>query len=164
MGPMTLPVILSVGMLAASLMYALNQRRRGALQRPQASHKRASPPADVRRWSQWSGSKRPASAVTSSERRAALRRRGPEIAVRVAQARGAAVPGFVVDRSRTGLRLALPHPVAVGTALQLLAPEAPQGTVWVRVEAKHARPDAGRWLVGCSFTDALPWSVLLLFG
>jgi hypothetical protein len=84
--------------------------------------------------------------------------------VQVAGARGEPCEGWVVDRSRGGLCLSLPGPVAVGAVLDVQSTQYADAASWAPVEVLHLKPDGERWLVGCRFLRDLPWCDLLLFG
>jgi hypothetical protein len=99
------------------------------------------------------------------ERRTSVRRKGNPVGVVVLAGEAAkAEPGLVINRSKGGLCLSLPGPVAAGTILQVRACQAPEDIPWIRVLVRHCVAKGDRWNLGCQFTEELPWSVLLLFG
>jgi hypothetical protein len=102
----------------------------------------------------------------ASERRAGFRRVGNPVEVLVSDAEFRAPPvrGWVVDRSRLGVRLSLAEKVANGTILQLRPSNAPESVPWQAVEVRNAQPGEQSWELGCQFTSEPSWEVLLLFG
>jgi len=94
------------------------------------------------------------------------RRRGNPVAVLIADVPDTAepVPGVVIDRSRGGLCLASPQPVAMGAFLQVRASASPDDLPWIRVEVRHCRQRADRWLMGCKFEHRLSTKEMLPFG
>jgi hypothetical protein len=108
----------------------------------------------------------PPAPLRGRERRSAPRRQGAAVPVEVSDAEGehAPSPGSVLDRSRGGLCLAVPSPAAVGEVVCVRSVEYADSCPWVRMEVRHCRPDAKRWLLSCRFVEDQPWSVLLLFG
>jgi hypothetical protein len=100
------------------------------------------------------------------DQRAAARRTGNPVEVQIADADATAVQGTgqVLDRSRTGIRMAVPGPVKPGTVLCVRSAWYGDDAPWVRVEVRRCRPSADGCVVGCRFTEALPWSTVLLFG
>src|SRR5205807_1624549 len=100
-----------------------------------------------------------------AERRSSLRRPGNPVAVLVASAQASTQPweGWVIDRSRGGLRLAVPKPMAVGTLLKVRTTHDPECAPWVQLRVQRCRPRDGVWVLGCQFVQLPPINVLLLF-
>jgi hypothetical protein len=105
-------------------------------------------------------------ATTAADRRSSLRRDGPavEVLVQSPAFKGGSAPGYVLDRSTGGLRLALATGMAAGTALQVRAKHAPDTTPWVTVLVRSCRANDDHFELGCEFEKTPPWNVLLLFG
>jgi hypothetical protein len=101
-----------------------------------------------------------------AERRSSLRRPGNPVAVLVANATGSTKTwdGWVLDRSRGGLRLAVRKPMAVGTLLQVRTTHDPECAPWVQLRVKQCRQRDKVWVLGCQFVQMPPLNVLLLFG
>jgi hypothetical protein len=102
----------------------------------------------------------------SKEKRTSLRRKGKPVPIllRDAQASQDLGEGWVLDRSRGGLYLVVPEPVAEGTFLSLRPVQAPDTMPWVRVQVRRCRPKGKRWGLGCRFESEVPWGELLQFG
>lgn len=99
------------------------------------------------------------------DRRKALRRKGNAVGVLFRTGPKARVePALVTDRSKGGLCLSVPDPVAVGTTLHIRACQAPDDCPWIQVRVRHCAANEKRWHLGCQFVEELPWNVLLLFG
>jgi hypothetical protein len=100
------------------------------------------------------------------ERRQAPRRWGDPLEVFVSDGGAPVEPGraWVKNRSPRGLGLSVAEPVAEGSRLCVRPTLAPDGTPWVLLEVKHCHPLAGRWMLGCQFTEPPPDDVLVLFG
>jgi hypothetical protein len=103
---------------------------------------------------------------SGEDRRVWVRREGIALEIEVADAKLSQppIPGTVLNRSRGGLLVAVPQPTAKGTILSVRPPHAPEEQAWIQVEVRHCKQRDDRWLLGCKFTEQLPWSVLLLFG
>jgi len=104
--------------------------------------------------------------ASAADRRNSLRRDGAavEVVVMSPAFKGGSAPGYVVDRSTGGLRLALSTGMAAGTALQVKAKHAPDNTPFVTVLVRSCRPNDDHFELGCEFEKTPPWNVLLLFG
>lgn len=102
----------------------------------------------------------------AAERRVGFRRVGNPVEVIVCDAEFKQQPvrGWVVDRSRHGLRLSLIEKKENGTILQIRPASAPEIVPWQSVEVRNAQPGEQSWEMGCRFTADPPWEVLLLFG
>jgi hypothetical protein len=100
------------------------------------------------------------------EKRRALRRKGQPVPVLVThfEKPGLEEVGWVMDRSQGGLRLIFTRSLPAGDELSVRAENASDDMPWVALRVKHCRQSGKRWIIGCEFVDALPWSVLLLFG
>jgi hypothetical protein len=99
------------------------------------------------------------------DRRLSVPRQGNPVKILISdESTAAAKDGLVLDRSRGGLLISRPSPVAEGAVLKVRAVEAPEGSAWIQVQVRNCRPKGDRWLLGCAFTQELPWGVLLLFG
>jgi hypothetical protein len=72
--------------------------------------------------------------------------------------------GWVLNRSKGGLRLALATAVAPGTGVQIRAENAPDTIPWVTIVIRSCRDNGDYFELGCEFEKNLPWNVLLLFG
>jgi hypothetical protein len=101
-----------------------------------------------------------------SDQRKAFRRQGNLVGVlyKLPKDDSPARPGLVLDRSVSGVRLALDEEVAPGTRLLLLPDGASDMTPWTEVEVRTCRPIDDSWEAGCQFVKVPPWSVLLMFG
>lgn len=101
-----------------------------------------------------------------AERRIGFRRVGNPIEVLVCDAEFKSAParGWVVDRSRHGLRLSVIEKVENGTLMQVRPASAPDIVPWQSIEVRNAQPGEECWELGCRFTSEPPWEVLLLFG
>lgn len=100
------------------------------------------------------------------DRRITLRREGQPVPVHLSSPafHGETRQGWVLDRSTGGLRVGLESPVAPGTAMQLLAENAPDTTPWTTTIVRSCKPVDGHYELGCEFEQTPPWNVLLLFG
>src|SRR5262245_44404183 len=72
--------------------------------------------------------------------------------------------GIVVNRSTGGLAMLSDADFAKGTMLFVRSVEAPAFISPVKVQVRHSRPAGRMWLVGCQFTEELPWNVKVWFG
>lgn len=104
--------------------------------------------------------------ASAADRRNSLRRDGPavEVVVMSPAFKGGSAPGYVIDRSTGGLRLALSTGMAAGATLQVKAKHAPDNTPFVTVLVRSCRPNDDHFELGCEFEKTPPWNVLLLFG
>jgi hypothetical protein len=99
------------------------------------------------------------------DRRAHVRREGHPVPVHCSSPAFKRVQdGWVLDRSTGGLRIAIDQPTAPGTAMQVIAVDAPDTTPWVTVLVRSCKPVGRRYELGCEFEQTPPWGVLLLFG
>ncbi len=100
------------------------------------------------------------------DRRNSLRREGQPVHVHLASPafHGSTRDGLVMDRSTGGLRIRLDSAVAPGTAIQILATNAPDTTPWVTAIIRNCKPVDRQYEIGCEFESTPPWNVLLLFG
>ncbi|HEX4588395.1 MAG TPA: PilZ domain-containing protein [Gemmataceae bacterium] len=96
--------------------------------------------------------------------RAAYRRPGNPVAVRLTNAFDQLCLGLVLDRSSAGVRLAVDGPLDIGRTFLVLPDLAPAGTGPVEVEVRWCEEQSDHYQVGCRFTSPLPVTVLLLFG
>ncbi len=101
-----------------------------------------------------------------SERRLALRRGSEPFPVQLSDenARAPSFPAHILDRSKTGLCIAVTRPIAAETILSVRSEAYADAAVWVQIRVRHCRQRDAQWLLGCSFVSEQPWSVLLLFG
>jgi hypothetical protein len=101
-----------------------------------------------------------------AERRLALRRGSDPFPVQLndASATGTPYRAHILDRSRSGLCIAVSNPVPAETILTVRSEVYPDTAVWVQIRVRHCRQKDNRWLLGCSFVSDQPWSVLLTFG
>jgi hypothetical protein len=100
------------------------------------------------------------------DRRNSLRREGQPVLVHLTSPafHGAMRDGWVLDRSTGGLRVLIDAAIAPGTAIQMLAANAPDTTPWVTAIARSCKQVDRQYEVGCEFETTPPWNVLLLFG
>jgi hypothetical protein len=100
------------------------------------------------------------------ERRYGPRRKGNAVSVFISNAEATAepFPGWVIDRSVGGLRLAVDRSVAKNVILSVRTTNAPESIAWAQVEVKNCVQHGLNWELGCAFVRTPPWSVLLLFG
>lgn len=100
------------------------------------------------------------------DRRTEPRRRGNLLSVFISRVHGdpALINGWVVDRSRGGLRLLLDEQMDVGTLVKVCPSLGPGLFNWHRVEVKNVSQEKGSWLLGCKFVQQLSWESLRMFG
>jgi PilZ domain len=103
---------------------------------------------------------------SATEQRGAFRRGGKAIEVRISDALqdGKVHTGWILDRSVSGLCLAVSEAFAEGSLLNVRTPNAPNATPWVEIQVKSCRQRKDDWELGCQFLKTPPWSVMLLFG
>jgi len=99
-----------------------------------------------------------------AERRGEPRRWGTPTDVLVAGPFGDPIKAAVVNRSQGGVAILFEKTVAVDEILDVRACEAPPNVPWVRVRARHCRAEGKKWVIGCQFTETVPWSVMVWFG
>lgn len=127
-------------------------RKRGELALPNIKNKRSS---------QWR-----LQGPSYADRRSSQRREGGPVQVDVtspAMNKGP-LPGYVLDRSTGGLRLALKAGMPPGSTLQIRACHAPDNSPWVTVIVRSNKDTGEHFEIGCEFERTPPWNVLLLFG
>lgn len=107
-----------------------------------------------------------AALIDGPEKRADFRRAGNPVLVFVADADQQRNPwnGWVVDRSRRGVRLAVERPLKVGSMYTVRPAQAPQATPWTALEVRHCSELDGHWEIGCRFLQPPPVAVLMLYG
>lgn len=102
------------------------------------------------------------------EKRDSRRRKGQPVAVYVAldSPRAKPITGYVLDRSKTGLKLIVNKRHEAGCLIRARAENAPDTFPWVRLEVKRCAATSirGKWELGCEFQEELAWNVLLSFG
>lgn len=143
---------LSVGAL---FLIAIAYRRRGT----GADH--FAPPPPTTRSSDWEIPQ-----TSFGERRTSLRREGHAVKVLLSSPtfRKGVDSGYVVDRSTTGLRIAMGLAMAPGSTMQVRAHNAPDTIPWVTVVVRNCRNAGRHYEIGVEFDKPPPWNVLLLFG
>ncbi len=101
-----------------------------------------------------------------SDRRGSLRREGTPVKIVAASPafENGTNPGYVLDRSTSGLKLALEAGMATGSSMQIRAAHAPESTPWVTVIVRNCKDTGEHFEMGCEFEKTPPWNVLLLFG
>lgn len=102
---------------------------------------------------------------SATEKRRAMRRRGKSVRVLVSDEQAKAVPqeGWVLDRSVTGMRLAVRDPISVGTVLSVCVAEV-NPRVWVQMRVRNCHQRESVVAVGCEFISSPPSEVLWPFG
>lgn len=103
-----------------------------------------------------------------AENRQAKRRTGKFVPVEVSVMHNKEwrpIHGYVTDRSRLGLGIAMPGKPSKGEVLRVRPQENLDSVTSIEVEVVHVRLlDKDHVLVGCKFLKEQPWSTLLLFG
>jgi hypothetical protein len=101
-----------------------------------------------------------------SDRRSSLRREGTPVKILATSPafENGTNPGYVLDRSTSGLKLALEAGMATGSSMQVRAAHAPDSTPWVTVIVRNCKDTGEHFEMGCEFEKTPPWNVLLLFG
>jgi hypothetical protein len=108
----------------------------------------------------------PADRIAFEDRRTSRRRVGNPISIYIADEMAVAepIPGWVMDRSSTGLGLWVDEEEPVGTLLRVRPVKTKDPDWWTQVVVRHCRAESGRYVVGCQFVDRVPWNQLKLFG
>jgi hypothetical protein len=122
--------------------------------------KNASEPAPL------NGSHRRQDRGSPKDNRRSLRRGGNPVPVLVSdlEAGEETLQGLVLNRSRGGLCLSVPHRVEVGRLLSVRTPDYPEDLGSVQIRVRHCKRKGDSFQLGCQFMETHPWSVLLLFG
>jgi hypothetical protein len=109
---------------------------------------------------------RPADLPAGADRRAGFRRVGNAVEAVICDEHFTqpARRGWVLDRSRLGLRLSLLEKCDCGTALKVRPADAPESAPWLAVEVRNVQAGDGCWELGCRFVSEPSWDVLMLFG
>lgn len=71
---------------------------------------------------------------------------------------------WVVDRSKSGLGMISPRPLAVNAVVSVRPAHADSRFRWVRVQVKNCRPEEGQWRIGCRFQEILSLGEIRQFG
>jgi hypothetical protein len=102
----------------------------------------------------------------NAEHRATFRRIGNAVLIQIADADSQRKPilAWVIDRSRSGLRLASERDLPVGTLFTVRPMNAPPSIPWTPVEVRHCTKADGFWEAGCRFLEPPPVQVLMQFG
>lgn len=103
---------------------------------------------------------------SASEKREIYRRKGNPVKVLIRRHgfRDEPIVGTVFDRSQGGVALCAPKEFPNGALIQVRPEPTSETSQWVQLEVRSARREQGEWLIGCRFTESLPWSVMLQFG
>jgi hypothetical protein len=141
-------------------------RLRFEIERNRVTHKHAGPSVAPYLASPVAQGRSRSAAFRRAERRLALRRGSEPFPVQLndATASGAPYLANILDRSKSGLCIAVDQPVAADTILSVRAHKYEDAAVWVQIRVRHCRQKNHQWLLGCSFVTEQPWSVLLMFG
>ena len=101
-----------------------------------------------------------------SERRSSLRSGGthPSVLLSDAEVEARLVRGTVIDRSSTGLAIAVDELVRPGEVLSVRVAANYQEMPWVQVMVRNFRREGSYFLLGCQFLCPQPWDILMLFG
>jgi hypothetical protein len=102
--------------------------------------------------------------VVSACRRKNLRRGGRPRRITLSDGLAAPALGWVVNRSRGGLGIALDRMVIEGTVIEVRPTDAPEDVPWVQLIVRSCRRKGKRWYIGCQFKAELSWSLILMFG
>lgn len=97
-------------------------------------------------------------------RRKAYRRSGNHVLVQFTAPADAPRHGWVVNRSSSGLALAIDRLVVPGRVLMVLPSQAPAGTSSVEIRVLWCSERSDHYEIGCQFTNPVPPGPLLLFG
>jgi hypothetical protein len=106
----------------------------------------------------------PPTARGGREKREALRRAGNPTAVQIADPQGKTIKGWVLNRSTKGLAVACAETFDVGSTISLRSVQYGTSGPWVHAQVRRCDPAQEGWVIGCKFSETLPWNVLLLFG
>jgi len=100
------------------------------------------------------------------DRRNSLRRMGMPVPVKVIDPKKpqTKIEGIVVDRSMTGLRVALPLALSIGSTVQIRADNAHPDSPWVYIIVRNCTQLDDCFDHGCQFESQLPLNLLLSFG
>jgi hypothetical protein len=100
------------------------------------------------------------------DRRNSLRRTGTLVRVKVIDPKKpeSKIAGIVVDRSMTGLRVALPSPLAIGSTVQIRADSAHPDSPWAPIIVRNCAQVDDCFEHGCQFETQLPLAQILSFG
>jgi len=72
--------------------------------------------------------------------------------------------GYVMDRSLTGIRIALANHIVIGTTIQIRPMNAPEDVTWVSAVVKNGRYIGDYYEVGCEFERTPSYRELVSLG
>lgn len=72
--------------------------------------------------------------------------------------------GLVINRSTGGLAILLQQEVLMGATIKVHAIEAPRSIPAIKLEVRHCRKAGQLFLIGCQFSEEVPWNVRVWFG
>ncbi len=156
--PFSLPVLIALGLTLIVFLLFRGTRRKPA---DPALAKAGAKSSWVMQQSTWEKEQ-----SAASDRRSSLRREGTPVKIVATSPafEDSTSPGYVLDRSTGGLKVALQAGMAPGSSLQLRASHAPETTPWVTVIVRNCVDSGDHYILGCEFEKTPPWNVLLLFG
>lgn len=104
--------------------------------------------------------------TAADERRQTTRRSGVPTEVQISDPKKPKkiIGGYVLDRSRGGLRLAMEKPIATGVVLNVRPTNAPPEVAWTPIFVRFCNDVGDYFEVGCEFQVELSWNLLLMFG
>ena len=70
----------------------------------------------------------------------------------------------MVNRSTGGLGIFADQEVPAGTPLKIRAVEAPSYVPMVRIEVRHCLKVGKGYILGCEFSEDVPWNARVWFG
>ena len=149
--PFSLPVLVALGLTLAVFLLFRGQRKKKLAAALAGDDKKSSWVADR---------------GSLADRRTSLRREGTPVKILATSPafQNGTNPGYVLDRSTSGLKLALEAGMATGSSMQIRAAHAPETTPWVTVIVRNCKDTGEHFEMGCEFEKTPPWNVLLLFG
>jgi len=73
------------------------------------------------------------------------------------------ISGWILERPSGGLRILVDEQIPIGSVLSIRPTKEHPHSQWVNISVKSCRPERNSFLLGCSFVERPPWTVLALF-
>jgi len=149
--PFSLPVLVALAVILLVFLLFRGQRRRSIVPTMAKGGSRSSWVSET---------------PSLSDRRTSIRREGTPVKIMATSPafKNGTNPGYILDRSTGGLKLALEAGMAPGSSMQIRANHAPETTPWVTAIVRNCTDTGEHFEMGCEFEKTPPWNVLLLFG